>query len=82
MDIFENDPSWKPSFGEKIWLKHYRNGHYHAEVDPNTGQYSIHYDKHDPYESLESLAKHVADSDLGKAAILVGGLAILGKFFK
>ena len=56
--------------------------HYHAEVEPNTVQYSIHYDKHDPSESLESLVKHVADSDLGKAAIFVGGLAILNKFFK
>lgn len=77
IEYFQNDPNWKPSIGEKLGKIHFRNGHQHAVYDPNTGLCEIHYDEHDPYESLTSLFKHMKKSDLGKAVLLIGGGLIL-----
>ncbi|MGI0063870.1 MAG: hypothetical protein ACREAL_03255, partial [Nitrosopumilaceae archaeon] len=77
IEDFQNDPSWKPSLGEKLGKVHFRNGHSHAVCDLNTGLCEIHYDKHDPYESLTSLFKHMKESDLGKAVLLVSAGLIL-----
>jgi len=81
IEDFEDDPSWKSSIGEKLDKIHFRNGHYHAECDPETGYCKIHYDKDDPHESLTSLVNHVADSNSGKALIVVVGVAILDQIF-
>ena len=77
IEDFRNNPNWTPSFGEKLGKVHFRNGHNHAECDPNTGVCETHYDKHDPYESLTSLFKHMKESDLGKAVLLVSAGLIL-----
>ena len=64
-------------FGEKLGKIHYRSGQNHAECDPNTGECSTHYDTFDPHESLTSLFKHMKESDLGKAVLLIAGRLIL-----
>lgn len=76
IEDFENNPDWKPSFGEKLGKVHYRNKNWHAEIDPNTGYGDIHYDKIDPYESVTSLLKHMYQSKLGKA-VLIGGAGLI-----
>ena len=81
IEDFERDPSWKRSFGEKLDKIHFRNGHYHAECDPETGYCKVHYDKDDPHESLTSLVNHVVDSNSGKALLVVAGVAILDQIF-
>ncbi len=73
---YHNDPNWKSSFGEKLNMTHFRNGHLHAECNPVTGNCSTHYDKHDPYESLPELARHLWKSDLGKILVIGGGIAL------
>lgn len=75
IEDFQNDPSWKLSIGEKLRMIHFRNGHYHAECDQNTGICKIHYDEHDPYESPISLVKHMLQSPLG--ALVLGTSALL-----
>lgn len=80
IEDFENDPNWKQSFGEKLGQIHFRNGHDHAVCDPSTGICGIHYDEHDPHESFTSLFKHMKESDLGKAVLLIGGGLILDQF--
>ncbi len=72
---YRNNPHWRRSVGEKLDKVHFRNGHWHAECDSMTGHCSEHYDKHDPYESMTELARHVWDSKLGRTLIL-GGLAV------
>ena len=79
---YQNNPNWTQSIGEKLNKTHFRNRHFHAECDPRTGNCTTHYDKHDPYESVTELAKHVWESDLGKAVVIgttitAVGLAIL-----
>ena len=74
---FQRDPDWTQSLGEKLSKTHFRNGHWHAECNPNTGNCKIHYDKDDPHESPASLVKHMAESNLGTAVLIVGGLGIL-----
>ena len=81
IEDFESDPSWRRSIGEKLDKIHFRNGHYHAECDPETGYCKIHYDKDDPHESLTSLVNHVVDSNSGKALLVVAGVAILDQIF-
>jgi len=73
---FQNDPNWYPSVGEKFGMAHYRNGNFHAECDPQTGNCSTHYDEHDPNESLTSLFQHLKQSDLGKVVLVVGAVGI------
>lgn len=73
---FENDPDWKPSLGEALGKVHFRNGHYHAVCDPATEWCTVHYDEHDPHESVSSLLSHMWDSGLGK--VVLGGIGILG----
>jgi len=63
---------WHPSIGEKFWLNHRRNGHFHEECDPLTGKCSTHYDQHDPYESPVELIKHLADSKLVQGVVVLG----------
>lgn len=82
IENFERDPSWKRSIGEKLDKIHFRNGHYHAECDPNTGYCNVHYDKDDPHESLKSLLNHLADSNSGKVLLVVVGIGILDQIFK
>ena len=77
IEDFQNDPNWKPSFGEKLGKVHFRNGHQHAVCDPNTGLCEIHYDEHDPNKSLISLFKHMKQSDLGKAVLITAGGLLL-----
>lgn len=79
MTDYLNHPNWRLSIGEKLDKTHFRNGHLHAECDSKTGDCSIHYDEHDPYESPTELAKHVWKSDLGKAAI-IGVIAVVVGF--
>ena len=74
IEDYQNDPNWISSIGEKLDKIHFRNGHLHAECDPTTGNCTIHYDKHDPSESIPELAKHVWDSNLGKSLIIGGGI--------
>lgn len=77
LEDFQNDPSWKPSLGEKLSMIHYRNGNWHAVCNPTTGECSIHYDEHNPNESLESLLKHMANSNLGAAVIVTVVVGVL-----
>ena len=78
-----NDPNWSLSLGEDDSKIHFRNKHYHALIDPETGNDSVHYDKIDPYESVESLLKHMWQSKKGRKAIkgtVAAGVAyFLGK---
>lgn len=37
---------------------------------------ATYYDEHDPCESITELAKHVWKSDLGKALVIGGGIAL------
>lgn len=76
IEDFQNDPSWTRSLGEKLGMIHFRNGHLHAECDPKTGTCTIHHDEDDPHESLTSLIKHMADSNLGLAVLVTLGLGI------
>jgi len=72
---------WQPSFGEDLNAIHLRNGHEHAKFDSTTGELlDIHFDKHDPHESIPELVNHVWDSDLGRAALIIGGLYLLDKY--
>lgn len=73
---YHNDPNWNISIGEKLNKTHFRNGHLHAECDSENGNCSEHYDEHDPYESLTEFARHLWKSDLGKAVVIVGGIAL------
>jgi len=82
IEDFENDPNWKPSFGEKLDKSHFRNGHLHAECDSTTGYCSTHYDENDPYESLTELAKHLWKSDLGKVAVVGTGILLVVALLK
>lgn len=78
-----NDPNWSLSFGEDYSKIHFRKKHYHALINPETGVDSTHYDEFDPHESLESLLKHMWQSNKGKKVlkgIAVAGVAyLLGK---
>lgn len=77
IDDFETDHTWLPSVGEKLDKIHFRKGNWHAECDPTTGWCTIHYDKHDPYKSLSSLANHLADSNSGKVLLVIAIVGIL-----
>ena len=81
IEDFQNDPAWFPSLGEKTDKTHFRNGHYHAECDPNTRFCEIHYDKDDPHESIESFFKHMWDNKLGRSVLVIGGGAVLDQIF-
>jgi len=81
IEDFQNDPNWQPSVGEKLDMIHFRNGHWHAEIDPKTGFGDIHYDKYDPNESFSSLVDHVWESNTGKALMITGAVAILDHVF-
>lgn len=76
IDNYQNNLNWTPSLGEKLGKVHFRNGHLHAECDPVTEDCSTHYDKHDPYESLTELARHLWKSDLGKVLVVGGGILL------
>ena len=78
---FGNDPTWTRSIGEKLGIIHFRNGHWHAECEPPTGICKIHYDKHDPHESMTSLIKHMLDSYLGTVVLVSAGIAVLDQIF-
>jgi len=69
-----NDPNWSLSAGEDNSKIHFRNGHDHALIDPNTGIDSTHYDEIDPHESLESLIQHMWQSKKGKKVLT--GIAV------
>lgn len=77
LEDFQNDPSWKPSLGEKLSMIHFRNNNWHAVCNPKTGECSIHYDEVDPHESLGSLVNHMSDSNLGAAVLVTVGVGIL-----
>ena len=82
IEDFENDPNWLPSFGEKLDMIHFRNGHYHAECDPKTGKCEIHYDEIDPFENPpDSILNHMWQSTLGRLTLVGAGLAILDEVF-
>ena len=81
IEDFENDPNWLPSVGEKLDKIHFRNGHWHAEIDPKTGLGDIHYDKYDPNESVSSLVDHVWESNTGKAVMITAAVGILDHVF-
>jgi len=66
---FMNDPNWNLSVGEDETKIHFRNKHYHALIDPNTGNHTIHYDEIDPYESPEHLLNHMSQSKKGRKVI-------------
>ncbi|CAD6368624.1 hypothetical protein NMT12_120112 [metagenome] len=78
---FQRDPAWSSSLGEKLSMIHFRNGHWHAECNSVTGICKIHYDKDNPHESVDSLLKHMSDSNLGAAVLLIGGLGVLDQIF-
>ncbi len=61
--------NWSLSSGEDYSKIHFRNKHYHALIDPETGIDSVHYDEINPYESPESLLKHMWQSKRGKKVI-------------
>ena len=82
MELFEymNDPNWKLSLGEDYNKIHFRNKHDHLVFDPVTGNAPIHYDDIDPHESIESLLKHMWQSNKGKKVlkgIAAAGIAYL-----
>ncbi len=81
IEDFENDPLWIRSVGEKLGKIHFRKGHNHAECDPKTGFCSIHYDTHDPNESITSLVKHLGDSNSGKVILGIVIVGILDQIF-
>ena len=78
-----NDSNWQISLGEDTNKIHFRNKHYHALIDPETGIDSIHYDEIDPHESVESLLKHMWQSNKGKKVlkgiVAAGVVYFLGK---
>ncbi len=80
---YMNDPNWYISLGEDETKIHFSNKHYHAMIDPITGNDSVHYDEDDPHESPESLIKHMSKSKKGKKVlqgIVAAGIAyFLGK---
>ena len=80
---YMNDPNWQPSLGEDYNKIHFRNKHYHLEFDPVTGNTPIHYDDIDPHESLESMLKHMWQSNKGRkvlTGVALGAIAyLLGK---
>ena len=78
IEDYQNNRNWKLSVGEKLNKVHFRNGHLHAECDPETGNCATHYDEHDPSESITEFAKHVWKSDLGKVLVIVGAGMTLG----
>ena len=78
---FQRDPNWTQSFGEKLSMIHFRNDHWHAECDSITGSCKIHYDKDDPHESVESLLKHMANSNLGATVLVVAVIGVLDQIF-
>ena len=71
-----NKPDWYISAGEDYDKIHFRNKHRHVLIDPNTGIDSEHYDEIDPYESLESLLKHMWQSKKGQKVLK--GIAAAG----
>ena len=75
-----NDPNWSLSVGEDTNKIHFRNKHHHALIDPQTGIDSIHYDEIDPYESLESMLKHMWQSKKGKKVLKGVAVAALAYF--
>jgi len=75
-----NDPNWSLSLGEDTNKIHFRNKHYHALIDPETGIDSIHYDEIDPQESLESMLKHMWQSKKGRK-VLKGVVATTVAYF-
>jgi len=77
IEDYQNNLNWTPSFGEKLGMVHFRDGHLHAECNPVTGDCSTHYDEYDPNESLTELARHLWKSDLGKV-LVVGGVILFG----
>ncbi len=81
IEDIENNPDWIRSIGEKLDKIHFRNGHHHAECDPETGFCKIHYDKDDPHESLTSLLNHLVDSNSGKVLLGIVGVAVLDQIF-
>ena len=76
-----NDPNWYWSLGEDETKIHFRNKHYHAMIHPQTGVDAIHYDEDDPYESVESLIKHMSKSKKGLKVIQGTVAAIVAYFF-
>ena len=81
IEDFQNDPNWIPSAGEKLDMIHFRNGHWHAEIDPNTGFGDIHYDKYDPNESVSSLVNHTWESNTGRGIMIIAAVAVLDELF-
>ncbi len=81
IEDLENDPLWVRSIGEKLGKIHFRKGLSHAECDPKTGFCSIHYDKHNPHESITSLVKHLGDSNSGKIVLGIVVVGILDQIF-
>ncbi len=75
-----NDPNWSLSLGEDTNKIHFRNKHYHALVDPQTGIDSIHYDEIDPNESLESMLKHMWQSKKGQKVLKGVAVASIAYF--
>lgn len=78
---FQQDPSWTQSFGEKLTMIHFRNGHWHAECNSFTGECKIHYDKVDPHKSITSLVNHMSESNLGLSVLAVIGVGVLDQIF-
>ena len=78
-DYYLNVLGWKQSLGEDFSTIHLRNGHEHAKFDPKTKQLvNRHYDEIDPNKSLTDLVKHMWQSDVGKAALGIGTLIVVG----
>jgi len=79
---YMNDPNWSMSLGEDDSKIHFRNKHCHALIDPETGDDSVHYDEIDPYESPESLIKHMWQSKKGKKVLKGIAAGVVAYFLK
>jgi len=77
---YMNDPNWYISLGEDETKIHFRNKHYHAMIDPKTGNDSVHYDEIDPYESQEHLINHMWQSKKGRK-VIKGAVAGIVAYF-
>jgi len=73
---YVSDPNWYLSAGEDTSKIHFRNKHRHVLIDLDTGIDTEHYDEIDPYESGESLLKHMWQSKKGKKVLK--GIAAAG----
>ena len=79
---YTTDQNWQLSLGEDYNKIHFRNKHNHLVFDPVTGNAPIHYDDIDPHESLESMIKHMWQSNKGRKVLKGAAVAAIAYFLR